>query len=151
MCGVQIVQIETHGLLWRGLDLVLKDSVVSATSVIFSIGNSVLNASIRIHGNLSFSISHVCTYKTSTGTLLELDPVSEFCHFWIFQLPIRKVVLRIQVRITLGSWIRIRIKVESWIRIRIKVKRWKPERFIWSIRGSKSGKKGVVGSGYASN
>jgi hypothetical protein len=45
-------------------------------------------------------------------------------------------VLRIRIRIILGSWIRIRIEVESWIRIRIevksririiiKVKRWKP-------------------------
>jgi hypothetical protein len=38
MCGVQIVQIETHGLLWRGLALVLQDSVVSVISVIFNIG-----------------------------------------------------------------------------------------------------------------
>jgi hypothetical protein len=118
---------------------------MSATSIIFSIGNSVLNASKRIHGNgnLSYSISHVRTYKTSTGTgtLLELDPVSEFCHFWICQLPITKVLLRIQVRIILGSWIRIRIKVESWILSSIKVKKVEALEGIWSIRGSKSGKK----------
>jgi hypothetical protein len=85
MCGVQIVQIETHGLLWRGLALVLQDSVVSATSVIFSIANSELNASVadRLHGNVSYSIFHAPIYKIGTGMLPEPDTVSEFCHFRI--------------------------------------------------------------------
>jgi hypothetical protein len=60
-----------------------------------------------------------------------------FCNAEKMEMPmIVNSVMRIRIRIILGSWIRIHIEVESWIRIRIevksriririKVKRWKP-------------------------
>ncbi len=55
-------------------------------------------------------------------------------------------VLRLQIHIILGSWIRLQFKVKSRIRIRIKMKWWKSLREPFrSIGGPKSG--GNVGGG----
>ncbi len=73
-----------------------------------------------------------------------------------------EVVLRIRIRIMLGSWIRIRIKVETgsgsasmWKAESgsVSTSKWKGENFrgsFWSIGGSKS-ERWVVGAGSASN